>query len=212
MKKYKYVLKKHGENFVCNIIEENDECIILEIIEKVESKAEPNVYIHILQGLPKFEKMETVIEKCTEIGVSEITPVEMKRSIVKLDEKNKIKKHDRWQKIAEVAAKQSKRDIIPKINEVQNLKNVFSILENYDIVLVAYEEEKENTLKEELLRLKQNSFLKIAVIIGPEGGIDETEIDFLKQKNTKIVTLGPRILRTETAPILICANIIYELE
>lgn len=206
------MLKKHGENYFCKINNIEKEKIELDIIEEIQKTSEPKTYIHILQGLPKFEKMETIIEKCTEIGVSEITPVAMQRCVAKLDEKNKMKKIQRWNKIAEVAAKQSKRDVIPIINEVYNLKNIFQILQNYDIVLVAYEEERDNTLKLELKKIKLKDKIKIAIIIGPEGGIDKKEIEFLEKNNCKVVTLGPRILRTETAPIVASANVIYELE
>ncbi len=204
-------VKETSKNYLCKILEKNDDTIKLKIIEEIKEKNESPIYLHILQGLPKYEKMETIIEKCTELGVSEITPVIMKRSVVKLDEKTKEKKLLRWQKIAESAAKQSKRDIIPKINEFFLFQNVFSIIENYDIVLVAYEGKTQNTLKQALKEIK-NKYPKIAIFIGPEGGIDETELNILKQRNFKIVTLGKRILRTETAPIVASANIFYELE
>lgn len=204
-------VKETSKNYLCKILEKNDDTIKLKIIEEIKEKNESPIYLHILQGLPKYEKMETIIEKCTELGVSEITPVIMKRSVVKLDEKTKEKKLLRWKKIAESAAKQSKRDIIPKINEFFLFQNVFSIIENYDIVLVAYEGKTQNTLKQALKEIK-NKYLKIAIFIGPEGGIDETELNILKQRNFKIVTLGKRILRTETAPIVASANIFYELE
>ena len=204
-------VKETSKNYLCKILEKNDDTIKLKIIEEIKEKNESPIYLHILQGLPKYEKMETIIEKCTELGVSEITPVIMKRSVVKLDEKTKEKKLLRWKKIAESAAKQSKRDIIPKINEFFLFQNVFSIIENYDIVLVAYEGKTQNTLKQALKEIK-NKYLRIAIFIGPEGGIDETELNILKQRNFKIVTLGKRILRTETAPIVASANIFYELE
>ena len=136
----------------------------------------------------------------------------MKRSIVKLDEKDKAKKIDRWQKIAEVAAEQSKRDSILKVNNVINFKNIFEKVQDYDILLVAYEEEKENTLKKILKDYKDESNLKIAVVIGPEGGIDETEINLSKENKFIPITLGKRILRTETAPLVVASNIVYELE
>lgn len=208
-------VKETQINYLCKILELSKEIIETEIIDEMKRNVESSVYLHILQGIPKFEKMEMVIEKCTEIGVSEITPIFMKRTIVKLEEKAKEKKLVRWKKIAEVAAKQSKRDIIPKINSPFLIKNVFSILQNYDIVLVAYENEMENTLKQELHKLKlenKKNNLKIAVFIGPEGGIDDTEINFLKKQNVKVISLGKRILRTETAPIVVSANILYELE
>lgn len=199
-----------GDNYNTKIEELNKEIVKCNIIEKLQSNAEASVYINILQGLPKAEKMEFIIQKCTELGVKEITPVEMERCIVKLDNKTANKKQERWQKIAEVAAKQSGRDIIPKINNVINIKNICNILENYDIVLVPYENEKNITLKEILKELPKKE-LKIAIIIGPEGGFDEKEIKSLEQNNYKIVTLGNRILRTETVAMAMTSVILYEL-
>lgn len=205
--------KEKVKSFLCKIIDLNNELVLCEIIEEIIDTTETNCYIHIFQGLPKSDKFEFITQKCTEIGVKEITPVSMKRSIVKLDEKDKSKKLIRWQKIAEVAAKQSKRDSILKVNNVINFQNIFEKVKDYDILLVAYEEEKENTLKSILNKLKsEKRGLKIGVIIGPEGGIDESEIDLCKNNNFISVSLGKRILRTETAPLVISSNIIYELE
>ena len=205
--------KETAISFYAKIIDFNMDFIMCEIIEKITETTETNCYIHIFQGLPKSDKFEFIIEKSTEIGVKEITPVSMKRSIVKLDEKDKSKKLIRWQKIAEVAAKQSKRDSILKVNNVINFQNIFEKIKDYDILLVAYEEEKENTLKCILNKLKNTEkALKIAVIIGPEGGIDESEIEYCKANNFVSISLGKRILRTETAPLVIASNIIYELE
>ena len=199
-----------GINYNTKIAEINKEFVKCNILEIKESNSEANVHINILQGLPKAEKMELIIQKCTELGVKEITPVEMERCIVKLDSKSESKKKERWQKIAEVAAKQSGRDKIPQINNVINIKNVCNILTNYDIVLVPYENEKNVTLKEVLAKLPKKD-LKIAIIIGPEGGFEEKEIQMLEQSNCKIVTLGNRILRTETVAIAMTSVILYEL-
>lgn len=205
-------IKETAKCFECKIEEITKSNVKCEKLEEVLETTEANTYIHIFQGLPKADKLEFIIEKCTEIGVKEITPVAMKRSIVKLDEKDKTKKLIRWQKIAEVAAKQSKRDNILKVNNIINFQNIFEKIEDYDILLVAYEEEIERNLKSVLKSLKNNKNLKVAVLIGPEGGIDETEIKLCKDNNFISVTLGKRILRTETAPLVISSNIIYELE
>ncbi len=137
----------------------------------------------------------------------------MKRCVVKLDEKSKEKKILRWQKISEVASKQCGRDIIPEINNVINIKNICNIISKYDIVLLAYENEKINTLKNELLKIKNiNKSLKIGIIIGPEGGIEKEEVDTLKESGAKVITLGNRILRTETVAFVLISIIMYELE
>lgn len=157
--------------------------------------------------------MELVIQKSVELGVYDITPVKMKRCVVKLDEKDKIKKIERWQKISEVASKQSGRNIIPQINNIQNIDEICKNIKDYDLLLIAYEKEKENFLKAELKKLtniKDN--IKIGVVIGPEGGIDEEEIQKFKENGAKIITLGNRILRTETVALNILSIIMYELE
>ena len=201
-------------DYRCKIDNISDDEIKCEILEKLDLDSEPITKVTIFQGLPKADKMELVIQKSVELGVFDITPVEIKRCVVKLNEKDKKKKIDRWQKISEVASKQSGRNIIPKINEVIKFKDICSLIENYDLVLVAYEKEKENSLKNELKRLKEQDkkAYKIGVIIGPEGGIDEEEINMLKEYNVKVITLGRRILRTETAPLNVLSNIMYELE
>ena len=199
-----------GINYKTKIVEIDKETVICNILEIKETNSEADIHINILQGLPKAEKMELIIQKCTELGVKEITPVEMERCIVKLDGKSANKKQERWQKIAEVAAKQSGRDKIPQINRVINIKHICNMLEDYDIVLVPYENEKNVTLKEVLKEFpRQNS--KIAILIGPEGGFEEKEIQMLEQNNCKIVTLGNRILRTETVAIAMVSVIMYEL-
>jgi len=204
---------------LCNIENISNENILCKIKEKVEEKVEANIKVTIFQGLPKADKMEYIIQKSVELGVYDITPVEMKRCIVKLNEKDKNKKIDRWQKISEVAAKQCGRDIIPKVNNIINIENVCDLIQKYDIVLVAYENEKENTLKEQIKNIKENIIknknnikTKIGVLIGPEGGIDIKEIEKMKENDAKIITLGKRILRTETVALNILSIIMYELE
>ena len=208
-------IKEKALTYNCLIKEINKEFVLCSILDEIKETTESNVNIHIFQGLPKADKFEFIIEKCTEIGVKEITPVIMKRTIVKLNEKDINNKIERWRKIAEVAAKQSGRDKILGVQNLLNFKNVFENLKKYDIVLVAYENEKDNTLKNVLTKIeKDKKYFSIAVIIGPEGGIDISEIEQLKANinNIEIVTLGKRILRTETAPLVISSNILYELE
>ena len=139
----------------------------------------------------------------------------MERCVVKYEEKDKMKKINRWQKISEVAAKQCDRDFIPKINNITSLKNVCNLLHEYDIVILAYEKEQKTTLKEVLRSIKEKyqEEVKIAVIIGPEGGIDTIEVEMInKNNNVRTVTLGKRILRTETVALSVLSNIMYELE
>ena len=214
------------QDYLCKItnIEENE--ITCKIIKELETNVESNIEVSIFQGLPKADKMELIIQKSVELGVHDITPIEMKRCVVRLKEKDKTKKIERWQKISKVAAKQCGRNYIPKINNIENLKEILEKIKNYAAVLVAYEEEKENTLKNELKLLKKdnqeelkeskdnanNEKIKIAIVIGPEGGIDKEEINALEKNGAKIITLGKRILRTETVALNVLSIIMYELE
>lgn len=216
-----------GDNYNAQITQYTKNEVDCEIIEKINKTTESNVHITLFQGLPKFEKMELIIQKNTEVGVNRIVPVITERTVVKIDEKVASKKLDRWQKIAEIAAKQSMRDVIPKIDNIIKLKDMDTT--NFDAVLVAYENEEHNKLKDELQNLKQklksnssNNNSKdntedtlqynIAIVIGPEGGIAEKEIEMLAEKNARFVSLGKRILRTETAGLVMAGNVLYELE
>ena len=200
------------KNYISKIKQIEKDIIICEIIEEIESQNESNIKIDIFQGLPKSDKMEYIIQKCTELGVNEYFPISMKRSIVKLSGKDEEKKISRWQKIAEGAAKQSGRDIIPKINNIKNIDNICKIIKDYDIFIVAYELEKQYDLKNELKNINKENIEKIGVLIGPEGGIEENEIESLKNNGAKIVSLGNRILRTETVALVVSAIIMYEFD
>ncbi len=203
-----------AKDYQCEITKIEEEKIYLKIKKELENNVESNIKVTIFQGLPKAEKMELVIQKSVELGTFDITPVEMRRCVVKLKEKDKEKKLQRWQKISEVAAKQCGRNIIPKINKIENLKTICQNFKEYDIVLVAYEKEKSTTLKQELKTIckKDKKDVKIAIVIGPEGGIEKEEIEILQENGAKIITLGKRILRTETVALNMLSVIMYELE
>lgn len=223
--------KDTGTSYNATITSICKECVECKLQKEAMETVECPVDIDLFQGLPKSDKMEYIIQKTTELGVKNIFPVEMERCVVKLDNKSMPKKIERWSKIAEAAAKQSKRDVIPEIKNIINLENICKNTKKYDIILLAYENEEKNTLKNELQKLKDNKFkkkdietgnndykenstekLKIGVVIGPEGGLSTKEVDKLISSGAKCVTLGKRILRTETAPIVIISNIIYEFE
>lgn len=203
-----------SENYVVKIKEFSKAEILCEIMEKLESKVESNVAVDIYQGLPKSDKMELIIQKSVELGVRSIIPVEMKRCVVKLDGKDKVKKVARWQKISEMAAKQSGRDVIPCIGDVKNVKEILGKFLEYDLVLLCYENEKDVLLKSVLKEMNevQAGDIKVAVIIGPEGGIDISEIELMEQNGARVVSLGNRILRTETVSLSILSIIMYEFE
>lgn len=231
------------EKYLVEILELNNEFVICKVLNKIEENFESNVKINIIQGLPKADKMELIIQKCTELGVKEITPLELERCVVKLEGKDIDKKIARWENIAETAAKQCGRNCVTKINKLYNLKNIEEILKNNDLIIVAYEGEKSLSLKEVLNEVKfrnlqqelsfaaLNNFkqintdlqtsnnkadknedeIKIAIIIGPEGGLEQKEVETLKSFGAKSVSLGKRILRTETVAISLTSIIMYEL-
>lgn len=204
--------KDLGISYIVNIEELSKEEVICHITGENKTSTEPNVNVDIYQGLPKSDKMEYIIQKTTEIGVKNIYPVALERCIAKLDKKDENKKILRWQKIAEAAAKQSKRDFIPQIHNVINLENICKNVPKYDIILLAYENEEGNTIKTELQKIKKRDNVNIGVVIGPEGGFTEKEVNTLIASGAKCITLGKRILRTETAPIVLLSDIIYEFE
>ena len=191
-----------------------DQEIEVTLDSMIEAQTELPIEVTIAQGLPKGDKFEWVIQKATECGASEFIPLEMERSVVKLDAKKAGKKIERWNKIAKEAAEQSHRQMVPNVTSVQTLKQLLANASQYDICLFAYEE----TAKQgELAQLKKTlstieNYKKLLVIVGPEGGISEKEETILLESGFKPCALGPRILRTETAPIYILSAISYALE
>lgn len=207
--------KDNGITYCTRIIETLKESIICKILKQIEETTESDIEVTIFQGLPKADKMEYIIQKATELGVKKIIPVVMKRCVVKLEGKDEAKKIDRWQKIAEGAAKQSGRDMIPQVGELIRINTLKEMTSKFDLLLVAYEGEKVTTLKTALKNLKDKTTkkdLKIGIVIGPEGGLEQQEVEELKEKGSIVITLGSRILRTETASITILSNIMYEFE
>jgi len=180
------------------------------ILYKSENKAEPPVAITIFQALPKVGKMDDIIEKCVQLGVSHIVPVSTTRCVAKTSDRDS-KKIDRWQKIMLSAARQSQRGRIPQICNVMTLSEALSVLHAYDASFVCYEAEEALTLKGYLQNLSQNP-VSIAFFIGPEGGFAQEEVACFKEKGVATVSLGPRILRTELAGPVVLANILYEME
>ncbi|MCR4750089.1 MAG: 16S rRNA (uracil(1498)-N(3))-methyltransferase [Lachnospiraceae bacterium] len=195
----------------CAIRSLSDDHIDCELRFIKEDNVELPSKIYLFQGLPKSDKMETVIQKTVELGVCEIIPVNMVRSIVKLDEKKIASRVLRWQQIAESAAKQSKRAIIPHVHEPVSFKEALKMAQNMDVKLIPYEmaEGMEHT------RNIVNGITpgqSVGFIIGPEGGIDDTELDLAKNAGFECITLGKRILRTETAGMTLMSILMYHLE
>ncbi|MBO4888266.1 MAG: 16S rRNA (uracil(1498)-N(3))-methyltransferase [Firmicutes bacterium] len=205
-----------GKNtdYLCEILEiaRDESQIICKVLKKVTSSAESSVRITLYQGLPKADKMELILQKGTEIGIHDFVPFESSRTIVHLDTKKAGGKIDRWNKIAESAAKQSGRGNIPVVRPVLSFAQaVETAISENDLVLVCYEAEKKNALKT-ILRGVDTKPQKIALLIGPEGGFSEEEIRKILAAGGQAVTLGPRILRTETAGMIAAALILYEYD
>lgn len=178
------------------------------IIDKSKGKNEPRSKIRLFQGLAKGSKMETVFQKGTEIGIDEFYPLLTKRTVVKIENEKKEKsKITRWNTITEDASKQAKRDKVPKVMDILSFDNMIQILKEEDNILVAYEDEQALSIKEVLKSMDNN---RVNIIIGPEGGFDPEEIEKLREIGGKVVSLGRRILRTETAGLVTAAVILYE--
>ena len=189
-----------GKSHLCVLEEFSEEAVSALITQHDYRDTELSVKIHLFQGLPKSDKLELIIQKCTELGVNEITPVEMRNCVVRLEDKKKKNKTERWQSIAESAAKQSKRNIIPTVNTPLPLKLLAERVKDFDLFLVPYEnEEGMRATKSALCEIKNGS--TVGILIGPEGGFDESEIEAMIQAGARVISLGRRILRTETAAI-----------
>ena len=201
-----------GCSYFCKIAELTMDEVIAKIEAVDETGTELSNNIYLFQGLPKSDKMELVIQKAVELGVYEVIPVSMKNCVVKLDEKKAQGKRKRWQAIAESAAKQSKRTMIPQIHEVLSFKEAVQTAQKLDIVLVPYENERGMDATRELLHGIQRG-QSIGVFIGPEGGFAPEEIAMVaEQESMHKISLGRRILRTETAGLATLAMLVYELD
>ncbi len=200
-----------GRKYLCRIETLCEEEIRCRVCEIVEGSTELPSKVYLFQGLPKSDKMETIIQKAVELGVYEIVPVACKRSVVKLDEKKEKSKLTRWQGISEAAAKQSKREIIPQIKEVMSFQEAVSYSRCAKVRVIPYELwEGMDKTREILGGLKPSE--DVAVFIGPEGGFAEEEIEKAMQEGILPITLGKRILRTETAGMTVLSIIMYHLD
>lgn len=195
----------------CGILSMEDHEIICELRFVKEDGLELASHIYLFQGLPKADKMELIIQKAVELGIYEIVPVSTARAVVKLEPKKEQSKIARWQGISEAAAKQSKRRIIPKIASVVSFKEAVRQAGEMDIAFIPYElAEDMNYTKSLVESIKPGQ--SVAIMIGPEGGFEEKEINLAKEAGIKPITLGRRILRTETAGFTILSWIMYHLE
>ena len=200
-----------GGKYLCALKEASEDQVTCDILRNIEESSELPCEITLYQGLPKADKMELIIQKAVELGVSRIVPVSTKRSIVKLDDKKAGAKISRWQGIAEAAAKQSKRDVIPQIGDVMTLKAALAEAADFDVSMMPYENAEGMAFTRKLLdEIRPGQ--RIAIFIGPEGGFDDSEVEAALAKGTQPVTLGRRILRTETAGLAMLSMLVYVLE
>lgn len=200
-----------GREYRCQIEQITEDEVVCTLRFIKEDGLELPAKVFLFQGLPKADKMEFIIQKAVELGVYEIIPVAAKRSVVKLDEKKAKNKLARWQGIAEAAAKQSKRRIIPAVREVMTMKEAVLYAKEMDCRLIPYELAEGMKKTKELIG-QMRSGQSIAVLIGPEGGFDDSEIEAAVSAGIEPVTMGKRILRTETASLCMLSWIMYQLE
>lgn len=197
------------------IAEDEAHCVLRFIKEQ---KSELSSRVILVQGLPKSDKMEQIVQKTVELGISEIVPVAMERCVMKLDEKKAASRVERWNKIAESAAKQSKRGVIPRVTRVMSFQEALDYVKRASLKMIPYEladmsgMERTRQLIKSASRENGKNGGDIAYIIGPEGGFTEKEVNAASEKGFQPVTLGGRILRTETAGIVLMSWLMYELE
>lgn len=195
-----FLVSENGISNLCRLKCISEYTATAEIIEEAYNNTELPIEIYLFQGLPKSDKMELIIQKTVELGVHAVIPTEMGRCVVKLEEKKKKSKVERWQAISESAAKQSKRNIIPEIKRVMSYKEAIQEAQKLDIILLPYEAENGMVSTADALKSITRG-IKIGIFIGPEGGFDKNEIEYAKNAGAHIISLGKRILRTETAAI-----------
>ena len=200
-----------GKTYLCCISSYEEQAAVLDILKELDSDTELPSRIILFQGLPKGDKMEWIVQKAVELGAYSIVPFAAKRSVVKLDEKKAAKKRARWQLIAKGAAEQSGRGIIPEVSTVRTFAEALGMAGDLDVVLIPYELEegmKETARVLENIECGQS----VGIFIGPEGGFEEEEVERAKEAGAYAITLGKRILRTETAGLTTLSVLMYHLE
>lgn len=200
-----------GTDYHCRISEIRFEAVIAEILKTDQEGKELPAQLYLFQGLPKQEKMDWIIQKAVELGAYEIIPVEMARSVVRLDSKKEEAKRKRWNSIAESGAKQSKRSIIPQVSHVMNMKEALEYGDRLDIKLILYENARGMEMTREMVEQVRPG-MKVGIFVGPEGGFEVKEVEQAVASGVCPVSLGKRILRTETAGMAILSILMYHLE
>lgn len=199
-----------GTDFECEIAEISDKHVTVKILKSWKSENEAPIRVTLFQGIPKSDKMDFIIQKCVELGIDTIVPVKTERTVVRFENaKDEAKKQQRWQKIAVEAAKQCNRGRLPEVSNPVDFNAALEMAGVNDLVLIPYENEAERGLKS-ILR-NNSTARRIAVFIGPEGGFAEEEVQKCIERSFYSVTLGKRILRTETAGLTVLSILMYEL-
>lgn len=201
----------NNKKYICSVEAFGEEEVRVSVLEELEADTELPSRIYLFQGLPKNDKMELIVQKAVELGAYEIIPVAVKRAVVKLDAKKAAKKVERWNGIAESGAKQSGRAVIPKVTGVMDYKEALAYAKKLDIIMMPYElAEGMADTKAFIERIEPGQ--SVGIFIGPEGGFDWEEVELAVSAGAKIVTLGKRILRTETAGLAVLSILMYHLE
>ncbi len=200
-----------SRTYLCEVEAYEEDVAILHILEEMEVDTEPASKLYLFQGLPKSDKMELIVQKAVELGVYQVIPVAMKRSVVRLDDKKAAKKADRWNSIAESAAKQAGRSRIPEVTMPLSYNEALKMAEELDVTLLPYELAGGMEVTREVIR-QIKSGQSVGIFIGPEGGFEPEEVDAAVSMGAKVITLGRRILRTETAGLATLAVLMFELE
>ncbi len=203
------ICDKKGNEYIAEIAQINKEQIVCCIKDKVSIDIEPKLKISLFQAIPKSAKMDYIIQKSVEIGVNRIIPIMTKRTIVKLDRNNAKRKVERWKKISENACKQSGRTIIPQIDFPINYNEALFQSKENDLNIIPFVGEQKKSLKS-VINDNIDKIISVGIFIGPEGGFDRQEIDAAVSREIIPITLGPRILRTETAGIVVASIFLYE--
>lgn len=204
----------NNQTYTMEILDGTSKSVHLTVKEMLVNTNEMPKKVSIVCGLPKGDKLELITQKATELGMYELFPYEAKRSIVKWDKSKNEKKVARLQKIAKEAAEQSHRSTIPQIHNPISLKELLEISKTFDVKFVADEEDAKIQERQKFAEQLKKVYDKqsILIVFGPEGGLDRAEIKLLLENDFQTIALGPRILRTETAPLYALSAISYEFE
>lgn len=206
-----YVSDGNNKEYLCKVEDYEEDRAILKIVETKQSDRELPSKIWLFQGLPKGDKMEWIVQKAVELGARKVVPVATKRAVVKLDAKKAAKKVARWNEIAKSASKQAGRGILPEVADVVSFKEALQMAKQLDVVMIPYELASGMDHTREVLK-KVEPGKSVGIFIGPEGGFDVEEVEEALAAGAEEITLGHRILRTETAGLMVLSVLVYQLE